>query len=683
MLARAVFPPTGRFVQDRHARHAPVRQPYAVHPGPVADLAARDPDLLGDRLPHLSRPELRVEEARDERGLAFRLFLLEVAGEQVLERMRERQRERQSLHALRPPVRADLAARHAPHLFRVATKERLVQPGAEPVDEERVEVGLVSPREQPRLHVTQADQRGVQKPQAPRHRQRDADRIRKEIAREIDARQARALQHHAVFALGIRRRPSRLANLRPRRAFRRQPAQHRLTGVLNLDAALELVRRRLPLQRQLGEPPLHHAIAFRKEAMAADVHPVPLVRERLRDAAGRERTLEHQRNDVGSREEFPGRRQAGRSGARDHRDSATAHAKPPTVPETSLRSNRTIPAGSGIVVYSERAARHTRELMTELALDIRGITKRYADFSAVLNLSLAVPKGAVYGLLGPNGAGKTTSIRMILNIIAPDEGTITVFGRPNTDQASLDRIGYLPEERGLYKKMQVRRVLRFLAQLKGVGAKEADRRIDEWMQRFSLKTPEKDWGLAKIDELSRGMQQKVQFIGTLLHDPELVILDEPFSGLDPINAQALKDTVVDLRKRGKTVIFSTHLMDNAERLCDSVCIIARGEKVLDGTVAGVKQEHGGNNVALALAEGGADLVHRVLSDHKMRERVDDSNRFSEISLQKDADPQALLRRLIEAGAKGQRLELGQPSLHQIFLEKVGATGVEVGMSGHG
>ncbi|MFI5244177.1 MAG: ABC transporter ATP-binding protein [Gemmatimonadales bacterium] len=321
--------------------------------------------------------------------------------------------------------------------------------------------------------------------------------------------------------------------------------------------------------------------------------------------------------------------------------------------------------------------------MTDLALDIRGITKRYAEFTAVSSLSLAVPKGAVYGLLGPNGAGKTTTIRMILNIIIPDEGTITVLGRPSTEGAVMDRLGYLPEERGLYKKMQVRRVLRFLAELKGVGAREADRRIEEWMERFSLRTPEKDWGLAKMDELSRGMQQKVQFIGTLVHDPELVILDEPFSGLDPINAQALKDTVVDLKRRGKTVIFSTHLMDNAERLCDSVCIIARGEKVLDGTVAGVKKEHGGNNVALALAEGGAELVSRVLSDHKMVERVDDSNRFFEIALQKDADPQALLRKLVDAGARVQRFELVQPSLHQIFLEKVGATGVEMGMSGHG
>ena len=320
--------------------------------------------------------------------------------------------------------------------------------------------------------------------------------------------------------------------------------------------------------------------------------------------------------------------------------------------------------------------------MTELALDIRGVSKRYAEHVAVRSLSLAVPTGAVYGLLGPNGAGKTTTIRMILNIIGPDEGSITMLGRPNTDSGTLDRVGYLPEERGLYKKMQVRRVLRFLAELKGVGAREADRRIDGWMERFTLRTPEKDWGLAKLEELSRGMQQKVQFIGTLIHDPDLVILDEPFSGLDPINAQALKDTVVDLKKRGRTVIFSTHLMDNAERLCDSVCIIARGEKVLDGTVTGVKAEHGGNNVALSVA-GGSEAIAQVLRDHQSIERVDDSNRFFEIAMQKGADPQALLRRLVDAGAVVQRFELVPPSLHQIFLETVGASGVEAGMSGHG
>ncbi len=321
--------------------------------------------------------------------------------------------------------------------------------------------------------------------------------------------------------------------------------------------------------------------------------------------------------------------------------------------------------------------------MTDLALDIRGISKRYAEHTAVRSLSLAVPTGAVYGLLGPNGAGKTTSIRMILNIIAPDTGTITLLGRPNTDSGILDRIGYLPEERGLYKKMQVNRVLRFLAELKGVSAREADRRIHEWMERFSLTTPDKNWGLAKLEELSRGMQQKVQFIGTLIHDPELVILDEPFSGLDPINAQALKDTVVELKKRGKTVIFSTHLMDNAEKLCDSVCIIARGEKVLDGTVAGVKAEHGGNNVAVSVGAGGGEVLAKLLNEHQMIEKVDDSNRFFEIRMQDGADPQQLLRTIVAAGVPVQRFELVQPSLHQIFLEKVGATGVEPGMSGHG
>src|SRR5438477_3593780 len=236
--------------------------------------------------------------------------------------------------------------------------------------------------------------------------------------------------------------------------------------------------------------------------------------------------------------------------------------------------------------------------MTECAIDIFNVTKRYAEHTAVRDLTLRVPTGSVYGLLGPNGAGKTTTIRMILNIIAPDMGAIYIFGRPSNDPDITERPGYLPEERGLYRKMQVKRVLKFLAELKGVKGSEADRRIDEWLERLSLKTREKDWGLAKIDELSRGMQQKVQFIGTLLHDPDLVILDEPFSGLDPINAQALKDTVVELKHLGKKVMLSRHGMDNAERLCDSVCIIARGEKVLDGVVTDVRQSSGRRNVAL-------------------------------------------------------------------------------------
>src|SRR5947207_5634568 len=283
--------------------------------------------------------------------------------------------------------------------------------------------------------------------------------------------------------------------------------------------------------------------------------------------------------------------------------------------------------------------------MTEYAIDIANVTKRYAEHTAVRDLTLRVPTGSVYGLLGPNGAVKTTTIRMILNIIAPDRGTIHIFGRRSSDPKITERLGYLPEERGLYRKMQVRRVLKFLAELKGVKGSDADRRINDWLERLSLKTPEKDWGLAKIDELSRGMQQKVQFIGTLVPDPDLVILDEPFSGLDPINAQALKDSIVELKARGKTIIFSTHLMDNAERLCDSVCIIAHGQKVLDGGVAEVRKAHSGRMVALAVDGDSREWISPVLGDRSLIARVDDNNRYYELELAPGADAQQVLRRV--------------------------------------
>jgi ABC-2 type transport system ATP-binding protein len=321
--------------------------------------------------------------------------------------------------------------------------------------------------------------------------------------------------------------------------------------------------------------------------------------------------------------------------------------------------------------------------MSDLAIDIRNVVKRYEEHVAVRDLSLQVPTGSVYGLLGPNGAGKTTTIRMILDIIAPDSGTISLFGQPHTTLGVLDRVGYLPEERGLYKKMQVKTVLLFLAELKGVPAAEATRRIDEWLERFSLLTPEKNWGEAKVDELSRGMQQKVQFIATLLHDPDLVILDEPFSGLDPINAQALKDAVLELKRRGKTVIFSTHVMENAEKMCDSVCIIAGGLKVLDGHVVDVKRGAGARHVALSLVGGMQNGVGELLRDPTVIAKMDDNTSFVELELAPGGDPQALLRRLIELGANIERFELMQPSLHQIFLQRVGATGIETGMSGHG
>jgi ABC-2 type transport system ATP-binding protein len=321
--------------------------------------------------------------------------------------------------------------------------------------------------------------------------------------------------------------------------------------------------------------------------------------------------------------------------------------------------------------------------MSDLAIDIQHVVKRFEEHVAVRDLSLEVPRGSVYGLLGPNGAGKTTTIRMILDVIAPDAGTINIFGVPHDSAGVLDKVGYLPEERGLYKKMQVRRVLLFLAELKGIGMREASKRIDEWLERFSLNTAEKNWGDAKVDELSRGMQQKVQFIATLLHDPDLVILDEPFSGLDPINAQALKDAVLELRRRGKTVIFSTHIMDNAEKMCDSVCIISRGEKVLDGGVAEVKAAAGARNIALSLTGGAQNGVGAVLRDTQLISKVDDNNHYFELELAPNADAQVLLRRLIDAGASIQRFEMMQPSLHQIFLQRVGANGIEAGMSGHG
>lgn len=265
--------------------------------------------------------------------------------------------------------------------------------------------------------------------------------------------------------------------------------------------------------------------------------------------------------------------------------------------------------------------------MTQNAIEVQRVSKQYAGHVAVRELSLAVPNGSVYALLGPNGAGKTTTVRMVLNIIEPDSGTINVLGRPATDPGLSDHIGYLPEERGLYRKMRVRDVLRFLAALKGISAHDANQRIDRWLDRLSLRTDERDWGTARIEELSRGMQQKAQFIGALVHDPDLVILDEPFSGLDPVNAQALKDAVMDLKRRGKTVIFSTHIIENAEAMCDAVCIIARGEKVLDGTLADVKNEYGGPPV--------------------------------------------------------EKTVMVQPSLYDIFLQRVGATGVEPGIHGHG
>jgi ABC-2 type transport system ATP-binding protein len=301
---------------------------------------------------------------------------------------------------------------------------------------------------------------------------------------------------------------------------------------------------------------------------------------------------------------------------------------------------------------------------------ITGIAKRFSGHVAVEDLSLQVPKGAVYGLLGPNGAGKTTTIRMIMNITIPDEGTIELFGDRLGGRHHSARIGYLPEERGLYRKMRVRDMLVFLAEAKGVDRARGGEKADEWLRRLDLA----EWGPRKVEELSKGMQQKVQFIGTMLHEPELLILDEPFSGLDPINQQVLKDIVVHLSRSGKTIIFSTHQMDVAEKICDHVCIIARGRKVLDGGLAEVKRVHGGTHVAVAFEDVGTGAeAMAAVSD--LVAAADDSGVFAELKLREGVDPQLVLERLMRTGARIRRFERIEPSLNRIFLDKAGPDAV--------
>jgi ABC-2 type transport system ATP-binding protein len=221
-------------------------------------------------------------------------------------------------------------------------------------------------------------------------------------------------------------------------------------------------------------------------------------------------------------------------------------------------------------------------------LDLRGVRKSFGDFVAVDEVSIAVPAGSMVGFLGPNGAGKTTTIRMVMDIIAPDAGEVRLFGRPRRPE-DLHRIGYLPEERGLYRKMRVGEQLLFLARLHGLARREAAARVDEWLQRLEIT----EWRDRKVEELSKGMQQKVQLAGTVLHDPDLLILDEPFSGLDPINQVLFKDLLADYQRRGKSILFSTHIMDQADRLCDRICLIHRGRIVLTGELAGIREQMGG------------------------------------------------------------------------------------------
>lgn len=303
--------------------------------------------------------------------------------------------------------------------------------------------------------------------------------------------------------------------------------------------------------------------------------------------------------------------------------------------------------------------------MTTSILVADRITKRFSGHTAVDALSLTVPPGVIYGLLGPNGAGKSTTIRMIMGIYVPDEGSVSLFGGSGGLEQS-ERIGYLPEERGLYPKMRVLDVLLFLAEMKGMDRRTARPKALAWLERLGLG----DWKLRKVNELSKGMQQKVQFISTVLHDPDLLVMDEAFSGLDPVNAQVLKETVLDLRGRGKTILLSTHIMEQAEKLCDSVCIIARGKKLVDGTLAEVKRTHGGKHV-LVNFDGARGAADRVFADRQLVAKADVSGQFAELELAAGADAQGILQALVSSGARLSRFELAEPSLNKIFIDLVG------------
>lgn len=300
------------------------------------------------------------------------------------------------------------------------------------------------------------------------------------------------------------------------------------------------------------------------------------------------------------------------------------------------------------------------------SVSVESVTKRFSGHTAVNRLSLEVSAGGIFGLLGPNGAGKSTTIRLIMGILEPDEGRVSLFGSAHGSRKLSARIGYLPEERGLYKKMKVLDHLIFLGETKGISRADARRRAQAWLERLGIS----EWSLKKVEDLSKGMQQKVQFAGALLHEPELVILDEPFSGLDPVNAQVMKDIVVEIAASGRTVLFSTHVMEQAERMCDRIAIIARGETVVSGTVAQVKADFGGRHVALGFSHD-KPRAETILADHSLIARVDDYGASAELQMADGADPEQLLAALVHAGVGLRRFEVVEPSLHAIFIAMVG------------
>jgi ABC-2 type transport system ATP-binding protein len=292
-------------------------------------------------------------------------------------------------------------------------------------------------------------------------------------------------------------------------------------------------------------------------------------------------------------------------------------------------------------------------------VELDHISKAYEAKQAVRELSLRIEAGTMFGLLGPNGAGKTSSIRMMIGITVPDSGTVSLFGKPFTRE-SLKKVGYLPEERGLYRKMKVMDQLIFMGQLHGLDAAVAQKRAHTWCERLNIL----DAAENKTEELSKGMQQKIQFIVTLLHEPELIIMDEPFSGLDPVNATLLQDTLLDLKTAGRAIVFSTHRMDQAEKLCDEICVVHRGQSVLAGSMRAVKSRYERNRVIMEFEGGNGFLSHESIAGYQ------EYPGQVEIRLKEQADAQALLRAAMQQ-AKIYRFELVEPSLEEIFIQTVG------------
>jgi len=293
------------------------------------------------------------------------------------------------------------------------------------------------------------------------------------------------------------------------------------------------------------------------------------------------------------------------------------------------------------------------------SLVLKDITKRFGSFTAVDSLSMAIPKGSIYGFLGPNGAGKTTTIRMVMSIFYPDEGSIEVLGHPNAEKVK-DRLGYLPEEKGLYKKMKTGEIIAYFGKLKGMDKHTAHERAVSLLKRYGLG----DWIDKKCEAMSKGMGQKVQLLGTIIHEPELVILDEPFSGLDPVNMELMRDTILEMKREGRTVIFSTHVMAQAEQICDYIVLFNKGKKILDGTL---KQIKGKGEFGIQLDyEGDGSFLKTLPGIH----RVNDQGNTAEIFVDDGVEPQDILRAALDR-VTVRRFDVREPSLHEIFVRSVG------------